>query len=621
MTILYQCSRALLILAVLLGLVCVGVLVGLGGGVALVVLGFLTVCFIFRRGNKRSTVLGSAQWATEKHLRRAGMLYACSGLILGRVPAEPRGLRTVLELFNPRLGSKDACDQFWPNRLKTVRLPQAIHSVTIAPTGAGKGVSLIVPFLLTCRESVVVLDFKGELFRQTGGRRAETFGHKIVVLDPYKVVTQTPDTFNPVDFIDVNGRHTIDDCSDLANALVVRTGNEKEPHWNDSAENYISAIATLVAVHGKDGNRSLQTVREILSQPTHLEMAIQSLQEMNNWGALLPQLGGQLLHFVDREKSSVLSSALRHLRFLGTPAIVESTSSSSFDPSELAGGRMTIYLVLPPDRANAQAGLLRMWISSLMRSCIRSGIKEQKVHFVLDEIAVAGHLDAIENALGIGRGYGINLQLYFQSMGQLKKCFPEGQESTLLSNTTQVYFGINENETAEYVSARLGEETIVVESGGTSSGVSHQRGSGLHSSSTTHSKSSNRNWNLQARRLVKPEELMQLSPRTAITFAPGGIPPVCTTLLRWYEEKDLRREPSTFRRAGAAVLTFVRASCLCLFVIIVGAGLTASAIQESRDLQNVQSSEMRTNGGRASRPSYVAPEKEASHVRNSRTAF
>ncbi len=606
-TNLYRCSRGFLLLAVLLALYCVGAMVILGGTMGVMVFVFLWICFRANRKRQRSTALGSAQWAQEKHLRRAGMLNATSGLILGRVPGKPEYKYNIGELLNLSVGAKDACELFWPKRSRIVRLPQAIHSVIIAPTGAGKGVSLIVPFLLTCPDSVVVLDFKGELYRQTAARRANDFGHRIVVCDPYRMESQNPDTFNPLQFIPRDGLHTIDDCRDVANALVVRTGTEKEPHWNDSAENYISAIATLVAVCGTDGNRSLQTVREILSQPKFLDQAIQSLQEIKNWGSLLPQLAGQLSHFTGYEKSSVLSSALRHLRFLGTPAIVDSTSSSSFDPSELANGRMTIYLVLPPDRANAQAGLLRMWISSLMRSCIRSGLKQRKVHFVLDEIAVAGHLEAIENAIGIGRGYGINLQLYFQSYGQIAKCFPEGQERTLLSNATQIVFGINDNETAEYVSTRLGEETVVLDSGGTSIGYTHQSGSGPHSqASTSSSHTSNRNWSLSQRRLLKPEELMQLSPATAITFAPGGIPPVCTTLLRWYEEVALRGEVGVFRRVWPAIETFAISGILCLFLIVVGAGVTASIVQEAHaQRQQVPSKVLNSNEHRVFRSSTV----------------
>ena len=80
--------------------------------------------------------------------------------------------------------------------------------------------------------------------------------------------------------------------------------------------------------------------------------------------------------------------------------------------------------------------------------------------------------------------------------------------------------------TAEYVSNRLGEETIVVRSGGTSTGNSWQSsnsGSGSYSSSSNASD----NWAQQGRKLLKPEEVLALSDRIVITFTPG-VPPIWT---------------------------------------------------------------------------------------------
>ena len=42
------------------------------------------------------------------------------------------------------------------------------------------------------------------------------------------------------------------------------------------------------------------------------------------------------------------------------------------------------------------------------------------------------------------------------------------------------------------------------------------------------------NWQQSGRRLLKPEEVLALGARTAITFTPG-IPPLRTTLVRYYE--------------------------------------------------------------------------------------
>ena len=66
------------------------------------------------------------------------------------------------------------------------------------------------------------------------------------------------------------------------------------------------------------------------------------------------------------------------------------------------------------------------------------------VTFVLDEAASLGRMDALDDAVDKFRGFGVRLQFYYQSVSQLRKCFPDGQEQTLLSNVSQVFFGVND---------------------------------------------------------------------------------------------------------------------------------------------------------------------------------
>src|SRR5262249_43697462 len=151
------------------------------------------------------------------------------------------------------------------------------------------------------------------------------------------------------------------------------------------------------------------------------------------------------------------------------------TGASSFDPAELRDGKTTVYLVLPPEHFRAQSGLLRMWIGSMLRAVVRGGLQEKnKVHFVLDEAASLGHLEPLDDAVDKYRGYGVRLQFFYQSLGQLTKCWPQGGDKTLLSNTSTIWFGVNDNDTAKYVSERLGQETVWVDGKGANSGWSQQ---------------------------------------------------------------------------------------------------------------------------------------------------
>ena len=182
-------------------------------------------------------------------------------------------------------------------------------------------------------------------------------------------------------------------------------------------------------------------------------------------------------------------------------------------------------------------------------------------------------MDALDDAVDKFRGYGVRLLLLYQSLGQLKKCFPEGQDQTLLSNVTQVFFGVNDQQTAEYVSNRLGEYTQVVASGGTSSGVSRQdsqQGGG----STSYSSNANDNWQQQGRKLLKPEEVTAMNERVAITFT-AGVPPIWTWLVRYYE-----KEFATPRGMGGWKMGFDTA-CLFLTVSVLAAMFTAGLLNNA----------------------------------------
>jgi type IV secretion system protein VirD4 len=124
------------------------------------------------------------------------MIDAGRGLILGRLLGTARvGLTAGIKgLLDGKLKAMDACRRFFialrqkEQPAPLVRLPQAITSVCFAPPGAGKSTGLVIPFLLTCEESCVVIDFSGELALATAEARRR-MGDEIVILDPYKVVT------------------------------------------------------------------------------------------------------------------------------------------------------------------------------------------------------------------------------------------------------------------------------------------------------------------------------------------------------------------------------------------------------------------------------------------------
>jgi type IV secretion system protein VirD4 len=498
-----------------------------------------------------------------------------NGLILGHISAKSSLWRGIKGLFDHRVPANRAvrrllaaCQRKQQRRL--VRLTKAIHTAIFAPTGAGKGVSCVIPFLFTCEESCFVLDVKdGELARITAeGRRK--MGRKVYIIDPYHCVTKTPATLNPVEFIDKNSPYALDDSREIAAEIVERKEEKGDGvHFLDNAEAAIASVTAMVAEFAEADQKSLQTVCDIVSNPHRWEKAIEVMTTSDAQQGMLARMGGNLMHLKDRELASTMTTIARFLRFLATPAIAASTSTSSFDPKEILDGNTDVYCVLPSDRVATLSPLLRLWTGTFLRTALRAKGKN-RIHFVCDEAGSSlGKMDQLLTALTVGRSAGIRLQLYYQDLGQLQKCWPDGGDQTLLANCSTLWFGTNEQKTAEYLSARLGDETIIVTSGGTSSSVSRspsQQGGGNCSYST----STNDNWQQLGRRLLKPEEVIGLDPRLALAFTPG-VPPICTQLVRYYE-----RGFGASTEISPAKMIFDTA-CLFVGALLLAAMFTAGA--------------------------------------------
>jgi type IV secretory pathway TraG/TraD family ATPase VirD4 len=114
-------------------------------------------------------------------------------------------------------------------------------------------------------------------------------------------------------------------------------------------EGTIAGVMVMVVQYGNTGDimRLLQMVRDILSDLKKLEAGVKVITEAGAWRGILARMGGQLQHFVDRERSSMLTTAGRQTRVFNSLPVVDSMTTTSFDPERLRQGRMTVYLNVP----------------------------------------------------------------------------------------------------------------------------------------------------------------------------------------------------------------------------------------------------------------------------------
>ncbi|MCF7747102.1 TraM recognition domain-containing protein [Sulfitobacter sp. M39] len=127
------------------------------------------------------------------------------------------------------------------------------HLITIAPTGAGKGVACVIPAALRHQGDLVIIDPKGENFAVTAARRNE-LGQDICLIDPFGVVSSMPvegceaGGINVFDLLPYLADSDPTSAQALAGMLMQSSrGGSADPFWDMSATSILAGLIDFYA--------------------------------------------------------------------------------------------------------------------------------------------------------------------------------------------------------------------------------------------------------------------------------------------------------------------------------------------------------------------------------------
>jgi type IV secretion system protein VirD4 len=392
------------------------------------------------------------------------------------------------------------------------------HLITVAPTRTGKGVSAVIPNLLHYPGSVVVTDPKGENYSVTA-RQRRALGSSVHALDPFGVVGGTA-AYNPLDLIDASAAEANDDAWMLADMLVVTDVRANdEAFWTEEARALLAGLILHTAASPRPELRTLTQMRSSLTlPPDQFQLLLREMLVSDAAGGLVARAAARLLQKADRERSGVVSSAQSYTHFLDSPRMAQVLSRSSFALSDVKRGHVSLYLVLPPERMDSYRGWLRVMTACTLAAMMRlSEPPPERVLFLLDEFANLGRMRPVERAISLAAGYGASFWLLLQDLAQLKGTYAERWQTFLANADVLQIFGINDWETADYVSKMTGDATIRVESENVSTGVSRGRSSSRQQSAAQTTSET-------GRRLLLPDEVRRMSGSEQLLFVRGRAP-------------------------------------------------------------------------------------------------
>lgn len=456
-------------------------------------------------GPKRRELHGSARFANRMEVQKAGLL-GDRGIVLGK----------------------------HEDKFLTLGGQQSV--LLSAPTRSGKGVGIVVPNLLSWPDSVCVVDIKGENFAITAGFRAK-HGQKVYGWAPFAEDGKTH-CYNPLSYIRDDPRHVVGDVLSIAQIIYpteVR-GSGTEGFFNDQARNLFLGLA-LYLVETPDLPR---TIGEILRQSSgkgkapkeYLQGVINARQAAGN--ALSNKCIDALMRFLttsDDTLSSIQATLNAPLTVFVDPLVDAATSSDDFSLHDLRRTRMSVYVIVPPNRLADAAVLLNLFYSQLLNLNTKElpaqdpTLKYQCL-LVNDEFVAMGRVAIFAKALGYLAGYNLRLLTVIQAQSQIDSLYGDKDSRTMVTNhAVQLLFAPREQRDANEYSEMLGTFTEKAESKGKSRNHGTRGGGSSHSTNTSD----------QRRALLMPQEFKELGTEKEVILV-ENVKPILADKIRYYSD-------------------------------------------------------------------------------------
>ena len=405
------------------------------------------------------------------------------------------------------------------------------HILTVAGTRGGKGTNLIIPNLLGLggyQGSWVVIDPKGENAAITARYQRES-GRNVVILNPWGLLEDhigEAQSYNPLDILsDTNSIHLVDDAHMIAEMLVPVERGDKNKFFTDTARSIVTGLIMQIVTTQEGDDRTLKTLwkwaRLAGDEWDELIARMRLNQDLVN-GEIIRNSGNEIVKLMEAGEEtfgSIISSVLQATDFLKSPSL-QKALCSGYDPSTLSDGNTALYIIIPADKLQSHARWLRLMATTTLRAVVRNPNK--RVTFLLDEFAALGYLPEIETALSTYAGFEITVWPILQSLIQLKGLYGDNWETFTANTAIRQFFTINDNFTADYVSAAIGQTSHVI---------------------TTRSWFGVQDANANQRPLVTSDEVRRGSAENIFAFF-GGNPPTVFVKRPYYQMPELAERTS-----------------------------------------------------------------------------
>ena len=386
-------------------------------------------------------------------------------------------------------------------------------------SGAGKTRFFAKPNVMQCNTSMVILDPKGEIVRDTG-ELLEKKGYKVKILDLINM--DKSHCYNPFVYL-----KTDNDVQKLVTNLFKSTtpkgSQSNDPFWDTAASMLLLALVFYLWYEAPEEEQNFTMVMEMLRAGdvkedddmylSPLDVLFERLEADNPEHIALKYYRDYHSGSAKTLKSIQITLASRLEKF-NLESLSKLTMTDELELEKLGEEKMALFALIP-DNDTSFNFIVSILYTQLFQQLFYSadhkhgGRLPVHVHFIMDEFANVSLPDDFDKILSVMRSREVSVSIILQNLAQLKALFEKQWESIVGNCDEFLYLGGNEQSTHKYVSELMGKENLDLNT----YGKSHGR-NGSYST----------NYQQTGRDLLTPDEVRMLDNKYAILFVRGERP-------------------------------------------------------------------------------------------------
>lgn len=324
----------------------------------------------------------------------------------------------------------------------------------LSPGGHGKGVSMIIPNLLSVKDSIIVHDIKMENFELTYKYREKVLKNKIFTLN-FSHEKNSKNHYNPLDLVFEEYKNGSTKELDNIMKILLSKFNNADIIINDVRNLIKILVLSLNFLDIED--RNFAKVFDILNYE-NFEEYLNKITDNFEKNSFESSLIGSFLRKTSHEIDTIKSISVSVLKLWSDKHIRELTSKTDFNVSDFRNTKSSLYIGIEPTDINRLQLLMHIAYGQFF-SILSQPTKnnENGVIVFLDEFQSFGKFTFIKEIIPYSRGYKIKIIIISQNIDQLRFSSDEEIANYILSNCAiKIIYYTNNYGTAEYLSKIIG---------------------------------------------------------------------------------------------------------------------------------------------------------------------